>query len=128
METHVTKLRSCPKTTPSLVRYISGKKHEVIYGQSLNQQTHQANVANLRTANHHSPFTIRLFADSQGRRCPMKTSIILPTYKEKDNIVELVQAIFATLQPDNLDFEIIVVDDNSPDGTAEVVRQSADVR
>jgi dolichol-phosphate mannosyltransferase len=54
----------------------------------------------------------------------MKTSIILPTYKEKDNIVELVQAIFATLQPDNLDFEIIVVDDDSPDGTAEVVRQN----
>ena len=54
----------------------------------------------------------------------MKTSIILPTYKEKDNIVELIQAIFTTLQPLNLNFEIVVVDDNSPDGTAEVVRQN----
>ena len=54
----------------------------------------------------------------------MKTSIILPTYKEKDNIVELIQTIFAVLQPHSLDFEVIVVDDNSPDGTAEVVRQN----
>lgn len=54
----------------------------------------------------------------------MKTSIVLPTYNEKDNIVELIQAIFATLQPDGLDFEIVVVDDNSPDGTARVIRQS----
>jgi dolichol-phosphate mannosyltransferase len=53
----------------------------------------------------------------------MKASIILPTYKEKDNIVELIQAIFAALSPD-LDFEVVVVDDNSPDGTAEVVRQN----
>ena len=56
----------------------------------------------------------------------MKTSIILPTYKEKDNIVELIQVIFDTLQPDGLDFEIVVVDDNSPDGTAEVVRRQFD--
>ncbi len=54
----------------------------------------------------------------------MKTSIILPTYKEKDNIVELIQTIFAVLEPHGLDFEVVVVDDNSPDGTAEVVRQN----
>ncbi len=53
----------------------------------------------------------------------MKTSIILPTYNEKDNIIELIRAIFATLEPDHLEFEIVVVDDNSPDGTAEIVRQ-----
>lgn len=53
----------------------------------------------------------------------MKTSIVLPTYNEKDNIVELIQAIQAALQPDGLDFEVVVVDDNSPDGTAAAVRQ-----
>lgn len=53
----------------------------------------------------------------------MKSSIILPTYKEKDNIVELIKAIFAVL-PEDLDIEIIVVDDNSPDGTADAVCQN----
>jgi dolichol-phosphate mannosyltransferase len=53
----------------------------------------------------------------------VKTSIILPTYNEKENIVELIQTIFATLEPLNLDFQVVVVDDNSPDGTAEAVRQ-----
>jgi dolichol-phosphate mannosyltransferase len=51
----------------------------------------------------------------------MKTSIILPTYNEKENIVELIEAIAATLPADD-DFEVIVVDDNSPDGTADAVR------
>lgn len=53
----------------------------------------------------------------------MKTSIILPTYNEKGNIVELIQTIFATLEPLDLDFQVVVVDDNSPDGTAEAVQQ-----
>ncbi|MDM8519657.1 glycosyltransferase [Anaerolineales bacterium HSG6] len=52
----------------------------------------------------------------------MKTSIILPTYKEKDNILELIQAVFTVLEPTNIQFEIVVVDDNSPDGTADVIR------
>jgi dolichol-phosphate mannosyltransferase len=56
----------------------------------------------------------------------MKTSIILPTYNEKDNIVELIQAIFAALAGDSLDFEVVVVDDNSPDGTADSVRRNFD--
>ncbi len=53
----------------------------------------------------------------------IKASIILPTYNEKDNIVELIEAIFAAL-PANLDYEVVVVDDNSPDGTAAAVRQN----
>jgi dolichol-phosphate mannosyltransferase len=51
-----------------------------------------------------------------------KTSIILPTYKERDNIVELVQAIHRHLEPDGFNYEVVIVDDNSPDGTADVVR------
>lgn len=53
----------------------------------------------------------------------MKASIILPTYNEKDNIIELIQAIFRALPPE-IDAEVVVVDDNSPDGTAEAVRQN----
>ncbi|HMQ53808.1 MAG TPA: glycosyltransferase [Anaerolineae bacterium] len=50
----------------------------------------------------------------------MKASIILPTYNEKDNIVELIQAIFKAIPP-TIDYEVVIVDDNSPDGTAEAV-------
>ncbi len=45
---------------------------------------------------------------------PGKYSIILPTYNERDNIERLIKDIFSILG-DNA--EIIVVDDNSPDGT-----------
>lgn len=51
----------------------------------------------------------------------MKASIILPTYNEKDNIIELIAAIFKALGR-TTDFEVVVVDDNSPDGTAAAVR------
>jgi len=44
-------------------------------------------------------------------------SIIIPTYNEKGNLKELVERIYKTLE--DKDFEIIIVDDNSPDGTAE---------
>ena len=49
-------------------------------------------------------------------------SIILPTYNERDNICDLIDAICAELGPHGSCFEILVVDDSSPDGTAEVVR------
>ncbi len=48
-----------------------------------------------------------------------KLSIIIPTYNEKDNITPLVERIQRTLV--GRDFEIILVDDNSADGTIEIV-------
>ena len=53
----------------------------------------------------------------------MKVSIILPTYNEAENIVDLINLIFNNIPP-VWDFEIIVVDDNSPDGTYQVVQDS----
>src|SRR5436190_4971243 len=52
-----------------------------------------------------------------------RVSIILPTFNEVGNIVALVHAITAAI-PAGWDHEIIVVDDNSPDGTHEAVRQA----
>lgn len=56
-------------------------------------------------------------------------SIILPTYNEKDNIRPLIEAIRRNLKGE---FEVIVVDDNSPDGTGDVVelmgRQDSRIR
>jgi dolichol-phosphate mannosyltransferase len=54
----------------------------------------------------------------------MRTSIILPTYNERGNIVDLVTAILNVLDHDKLPCELVVIDDNSPDGTADIVRES----
>lgn len=54
----------------------------------------------------------------------MKVSIILPTYNERENIVELIEEIYGIFESEN-DFEIVVVDDNSPDGTAGLVKEVA---
>lgn len=48
----------------------------------------------------------------------MSNLVIIPTYKEKENIEELIKAI------SNLPvaFDILIIDDNSPDGTADIVK------
>ena len=43
--------------------------------------------------------------------------VIIPTYNEKENVERLIRNIFSFQR----DFHILVVDDNSPDGTAEIV-------
>jgi len=49
-----------------------------------------------------------------------KVSIILPTYNESKNIIQILKSIEEHL-PKNLKTETIVVDDNSPDGTGKIV-------
>lgn len=48
-------------------------------------------------------------------------SVIIPTFNESKNILKVINEIEASLH--DLDYEIIVVDDNSPDGTSEVVKK-----
>ncbi len=45
--------------------------------------------------------------------------VIIPTYNEKENIEAISRAVFALPHP----FHILVVDDNSKDGTAAIVKQ-----
>lgn len=52
----------------------------------------------------------------------MKTVIILPTYNERDNIEKLVAALSEQFARIPHEMHMLVVDDNSPDGTADVVR------
>ncbi len=47
-------------------------------------------------------------------------SIIVPTYNESRNIEALLTRIFTALKPNYTPYEVIVVDDNSPDGTAQI--------
>jgi len=53
----------------------------------------------------------------------MKISVIVPTYNEAENIKKLIPMIDSVLE--DYDYEIVVVNDNSPDGTAVVARKLA---
>ena len=52
----------------------------------------------------------------------MKVVIILPTYNERGNIAALVASLNGEFRRLQHDMHILVVDDNSPDGTADIVR------
>lgn len=44
--------------------------------------------------------------------------VIIPTYKEKENIENIIRVVFNLPEP----FNILIIDDNSPDGTADIVK------
>lgn len=52
-------------------------------------------------------------------------SVVVPTYKERANIAKLVELAGAALAACGEEFELIIVDDNSPDGTGEEVQRLA---
>ena len=49
----------------------------------------------------------------------MSKLIIIPTYNEKENIEKIILKVFSL----DIDFDILIVDDGSPDGTAEIVKK-----
>jgi len=52
----------------------------------------------------------------------LKTLVIFPTYNEKQNILAIIEAVFGQ----NIEgLDILVVDDNSPDGTGDLVAAQA---
>jgi len=48
-------------------------------------------------------------------------SVVIPTYNEAGGIERLIEAVDAVFKQNGLDGEIVVVDDNSPDGTGAIV-------
>jgi len=56
-------------------------------------------------------------------RSQLELTVVLPTYNERGNINELIEGIFESLG--GVEFEIVVVDDGSLDGTAELCDQIA---
>lgn len=52
-----------------------------------------------------------------------KYSILLPTYNEKENLPIIVWLIDKSMSENNHDYEIIIIDDGSPDGTLEAAKQ-----
>ncbi len=49
----------------------------------------------------------------------MEKLVIIPTYNEKENIADILSAVFGLQQ----DFHVLVIDDGSPDGTAQIVTE-----
>jgi dolichol-phosphate mannosyltransferase len=47
-----------------------------------------------------------------------KNLVIIPTYNEKENIEAIIRAVFSLPR----EFHVLIVEDNSPDGTAEIVK------
>lgn len=54
--------------------------------------------------------------------------MIVPTYNERESIGGLVDAVFAACEPAGVNVELVVVDDNSPDGTGAVADELAKTR
>ncbi|MGB4844198.1 MAG: polyprenol monophosphomannose synthase [Ferruginibacter sp.] len=48
----------------------------------------------------------------------MEKLVIIPTFNEKENIKKIIDAVFAL--PNN--YHVLIIDDNSPDGTAAIIR------
>ncbi len=44
--------------------------------------------------------------------------VIIPTYNEKENIEKIIRTVFGLKK----DFDVLIVEDNSPDGTAQIVK------
>ena len=51
----------------------------------------------------------------------MKSIVIIPTYNEIENISNIINAVLSKKD----DFHVLIVDDQSPDGTAETVKKLA---
>ena len=49
----------------------------------------------------------------------MKNLVIIPTYNELDNIRPMIDKVFSLSEK----FDLLVIDDGSPDGTASVVKE-----
>jgi dolichol-phosphate mannosyltransferase len=54
------------------------------------------------------------------RAHPAALSIVVPTYNERERLADLVHAIFRGYADRGIDGELVIVDDNSPDGTGQI--------
>ncbi|KXZ48592.1 hypothetical protein GPECTOR_26g495 [Gonium pectorale] len=61
--------------------------------------------------------------EGAGTRKGVEYSIIVPTYNERENVGALLWILRAELAALAVSYEVVFVDDNSPDGTADAVRE-----
>jgi hypothetical protein len=70
--------------------------------------------------------SVRALESTAGQPLPLSVSLILPTYNEAESIVETIERAETSLGAHDVKgCEIIVVDDDSPDGTGEIAAETA---
>jgi dolichol-phosphate mannosyltransferase len=87
-------------------------------------------------AEHHRPFETELgdaksagspardgVPDRAAARSGPELAVVVPTFNERDNIAALIERLVLCLE--DRSWEVVFVDDDSPDGTADVVREHA---
>jgi len=62
-------------------------------------------------------------SDTSQRTTPVRLTVVIPTFNERDNLPAITRALFALPVPG---LRVMVVDDNSPDGTGEVADRLAE--
>lgn len=60
-----------------------------------------------------------IFADKKNRQIMDRPLVIIPTYNEIENVENIIRAVMNLPAPQ---FDVLIVDDNSPDGTAQTVQ------
>ena len=50
-------------------------------------------------------------------------SVLMPTYEERDNLPLIVYLLLKTADENKINLEVVIVDDNSPDGTQDVIKE-----
>jgi dolichol-phosphate mannosyltransferase len=82
--------------------------------------------------NRQSPnYSTEVSIEPAGARPGPDLTMVVPTYNERDGIAQLARAVFAACAAQGIRLELVIVDDNSPDGTgaiAESLTGTYDVR
>jgi dolichol-phosphate mannosyltransferase len=97
---------------------------------TLGEKTYRETTHAMNAAEHNRP--VEPYSESAlptpanpAVRSGPELSIIVPTFNERDNIAELIGRLVVCLE--GRSWEVVFVDDDSPDGTADVVREHAAV-
>ena len=56
----------------------------------------------------------------------MKLAIVIPTYNEAETIPSLIKELFEKIKQLVEKLDVLIIDDSSPDGTADIVRELGD--
>lgn len=71
-------------------------------------------------------YSTRVFPKADASRPDL--SLVVPTYNERDGLAALVEALFSVCAAHDIGLELVIVDDNSPDGTGAVADELAKTR